>query len=154
MLREARPQDRPALVDLWVAAWQAAMPDIDFTTRRPWLEACLDELEAEGARLLVADWDGRPAGFATVDRDRARIDQLAVDPARQGHGIASALLEAARTLCPGGLELTVNRDNEPARRLYARHEFVEIAEGTNPTSGLPTLILRWTPHPGAAAARD
>ena len=29
----------PQLVDLWVAAWTQAMPQIDFEARRPWLVA-------------------------------------------------------------------------------------------------------------------
>ena len=125
------------------------MPAIDFAARRPWLEARLDALLGAGARILVAEIGGRPAGFATVDPDMAVVDQIAVDPARQGRGIASALIEAAKGICPCGLELTVNRDNAPARRLYDRHGFRTVAEGTNPASGLPTLVLRWMPEHGS-----
>ena len=63
----------------------------------------------------------------------------------QGRGVASRLLDRAKTLCPGGLNLIVNRDNAPARFLYARHGFIEISEGRNETSGLPTITMRWDP---------
>ena len=121
------------------------MPGIDFLERRAWLESFLDGLEAAGARVLVAEIDGRPAGFLTFDPGKTTIDQLAVDPALQGRGIASRLLDRAKALSPGGLDLIVNRDNAPARCLYARRGFVEISEGRNETSGLPTIAMRWDP---------
>ena len=121
------------------------MPEIDFVARRPWLDGCLDALVAAGARILVADLDGRPAGFVTVDQSRAMVDQLAVDPARQGRGLASVLLEGAKALCPDGVDLIVNSDNAVARRLYGRHGFTAMADATNPRSGLPTVLMRWTP---------
>ena len=121
------------------------MPEIDFVARRAWLDADLDALVAAGTRILVADAQGGAVGFLTVDLARAVIDQLAVAPRHQGRGIGSLLLEAAKALCPDALELVVNRDNAAARRLYARHGFRETAHGTNAASGLPTLVLRWTP---------
>lgn len=143
MLRDARDADRPALIDIWVAAWRAAMPEIDFDARRPWLEGRLDELAASGARLLVAEVDGAPVGFVTVDPARRHLDQLAVHPAHQGSGVADRLMEGAKALSPGGLALDVNAANARARRFYARHGFRPEAAGTNPRSGLPTLELRW-----------
>lgn len=120
------------------------MPDIDFEARRAWLDASLEAFAASGTRILVAEDDGQAAGFLTLDLQQGIIDQLAVAPGRQGRGIATALLDAAKALRPAGLELVVNRDNPAARRLYARHGFGEMSDGVNPASGLPTLTLRWT----------
>ena len=123
------------------------MPEIDFAARRPWLDAHLDALLASGARLLVAEARGAPAGFVTVDPARRHLDQLAVHPDHQGRGIADRLMAGAKALSPGGLALDVNAANARARRFYARHGFVAVATGTNPRSGLPTLALRWKPAP-------
>jgi putative acetyltransferase len=119
------------------------MPEIDFEARRPWLDAHLDALVASGVRLLVAEVGGAPVGFVTVDPVRRHLDQLAVHPDRQGSGIADRLMAGAKALSPAGLALEVNAANLRARRFYARHGFVETGSGTNPRSGLPTLILSW-----------
>ena len=144
-LRDARDADRPALLDLWVAAWRAAMPEIDFAARRPWLDGHLDALAAAGARILVAEADGMPAGFVAVDPARRHLDQIAVHPAHQGHGLADLLMAGAQALSPSGLVLDVNEANPRARRFYARHGFAPAGTGVNPRSGLPTLLLRWVP---------
>ena len=141
--RDAAAADRPALLDLWVLAWRGVLPEIDFEARRPWLDAHLDALLASGARLLVAEADGAPAGFVTVDPARRHLDQLAVHPRYQGGGVADRLMAGAKALSPDGLALEVNVDNARARRFYARRGFVEVGTGTNPRSGLSTLMLRW-----------
>lgn len=123
------------------------MPDIDFDARRPWFDGHLDGLMAAGARLLVADVDGTPAGFVAVDPARRHLDQLAVHPAHQGRGVADRLMDGAKAWSPDGLVLDVNAANARARRFYARHGFHAESVGVNPRSGLPTLRLRWRATP-------
>ena len=143
-LRAAEPSDRPALIDLWVSAWRLAMPQIDFEARRGWLDLHLEESVASGSIALVAEVRGDgPVGFVMVDPRREYLDQLAVDPAHQGSGVADILMAAAKSLSPAMLALDVNGDNERALRFYARHGFRTIATGSNPRSGLPTLLLQW-----------
>lgn len=142
-LRDAVAADRPGLLALWVLAWQAAMPAIDFEARRPWLDEHLDGLLVAGARLLVAEADRAPAGFVTVDPARRHLDQLVVHPAQGGRGLADRLMAGAKALSPDGLSLEVNADNGRARRFYARHGFAPVGAGTNVRSGLPTLLLLW-----------
>ncbi len=143
VLREARRGDRAGLVDLWVAAWRTAMPDVDFDARRVWFDRHLAALQGAGARILLAEAGSLPAGFVSVDPGRRHLDQLAVHPDHQRSGVASLLMEAAKALSPGGLVLDVNRDNTRARRFYAGQGFVELSAGCNPRSGLPTLRLIW-----------
>ena len=131
------------MLDLWVAAWRAAMPDIDFEARRPWCAGHLEALAAAGVRVAVAEAAGAVVGFVTVDPRRGHVDQLAVHPRAQGSGVADALIAFAKALAPGGLALDVNADNQRARRFYARHGFRTVATGVNARSGLPTLALRW-----------
>ena len=143
-VRVAESRDRPFLLDLWVAAWRLTMPQIDFEARRGWLDRHLDDSIASGNITLVAAFgDSAPAGFLMVDPGRGYVDQLAVDPAHRGSGVADVLIAAAKDLCPAMLELDVNRDNVRALRFYARHGFSTIATGSNPHSGLPTLLLQW-----------
>lgn len=120
------------------------MPQIDFETRRGWLDQHLDDSIRSGTVALVAERRGEvPVGFVTVDPRRGYVDQLAVAPSHQGFGVADALMSAAKDLSPASLELDVNRDNLRALRFYRRHGFRAIATGRNPRSGLPTLLLRW-----------
>ena len=120
------------------------MPDIDFEARRDWLSRHLDASAASGMTMLVAEArQAGPVGFVMVDPRRQYLDQLAVDPAYQGSGVADVMMAAAKTLSPSMLELDVNRDNARALRFYARHRFRTIATGFNPQSGLPTLLLQW-----------
>ena len=142
-LRDAGQADGAALLDLWVAAWRVAVPEIDFEARRGWLAHHLADLAAAGCRILVAEVEGTVAGFVTVDPRRRHLDQLAVHPAHQGRDVADRLMAGAKALSPAGLALEVNHDNGRARRFYARHGFETAGTGRNPNSGRPTLLLRW-----------
>jgi putative acetyltransferase len=142
-LRPLTAQDTQPVLDLWVEAWAATLPRIDFVARRPWLAARLDALARSGALIIVATVDGRPAGFLTLDPATGAIDQLAVAPCHWGTGVADALLHEARRLSPDGLTLSVNEANPRATRFYARQGFVRTGTGVNPASGLPVIEMRW-----------
>jgi putative acetyltransferase len=143
-LRRRGQEDLPRLADLWVASWLEAMPDIDFSARRPWFCDHLLQLEAAGA-VTICGFDGsnRAIGFVTVDPATGYLDQIAVAPEAKGSGAAALLLDEARRLSPNGLELDVNQENARALRFYEREGFKKIAEGANPRSGLKTWRLRW-----------
>lgn len=146
-VREGVGADRPALLDLWIDAWQAAMPAIDFEARRDWMEQRLDALAVAGATIMVACDDAGIAGFVTADPIRRDLDQLAVAPDRQGHGVARTLIDAAKALSPRGLTLSVNAGNPRAIALYLRMGFVVTGHGANPRSGLPVQTMAWMPEP-------
>ncbi|MGY1830504.1 GNAT family N-acetyltransferase [Geodermatophilus sp. SYSU D01180] len=99
--------------------------------RIPALHEDLAALRAAGLSWLVAR-DGATVLGALGRRDTGHgvdVDRLVVDPAhaRRGTGLAlvAAVLERA-----GRRPVTVStgRDNTPARRLYARAGFAEVAE--------------------------
>ena len=165
VLRRRENFDMEPLVDLWVASWQEAMPDIDFSARRDWLEDHIVGLEAKGFVTICAEehfpanqerfrvakmrpdkveehFPGRRLlGFVTLDPATGWVDQLAVAPSAKGGGAALLLLDEARRLAPRGLSLDVNVDNPRALRFYEREGFTRIGEGVNPHSGLATLRL-------------
>lgn len=153
------PDEVGPLLDLWVAAWTAAMPAIDFATRRDWFATRLSDSLAAGGRLIVRrDQGGVPTGFALVNAGTGYLDQLAVDPAYQGRGVATSLLTECKQACPTGLSLHVNTSNARAIRFYARHGFVVTGEAVNPRSGLPVWLMAWSgpdaeSSPGGAEAQ-
>jgi GNAT superfamily N-acetyltransferase len=81
-------------------------------------------------RVLIAEWDGKPAGFALyffnfstfVGRSGLYLEDLFVRPALRSHGIGRALLRAlariARDRGCGRMEWAVLDWNEPALKFY------------------------------------
>jgi putative acetyltransferase len=144
LLRSVEARDRPALVDLWVAAWCAAMPGLDFEARRAWFADHQDQLESAGAETILAEEpDGTPLGFLTIDAADGYLDQLVVAPAAQRRGIGRRLIAEARSISPGRLALQVNQDNPSAVRFYERQGFRKAGSGSNPRSGLPVWHMEW-----------
>jgi putative acetyltransferase len=136
-------EDLPALLDLWVESWQAAYPAIDFTARRGWVETRFAELQRRGARIIVAEAQGRLAGVVSVEPGTGYIDQIVVATQSQRRGIASGLIAAARRVSPDVLELHVNQDNAPAVAFYRREGFTVEGHDANPRSGAPTFRMTW-----------
>jgi putative acetyltransferase len=68
-----------------------------------------------------------------------------VAPEAWGSGVAAALLDAAKDLSPGGIELMVNKENARAIHFYQKHGFTYVGEGTNPVSGRPVDRMAWRP---------
>lgn len=139
------PAHLAELTDLWVSAWAAAMPSIDFEARRRWLVDHLGALRGRGALVWCAfdSANGQMAGFITLDLASGLIDQLAVAPSCQGSGAAEALLSLAKGEARGALALDVNEDNPRAIRFYEREGFVQAGQGVNPLSGLKTRRYEW-----------
>lgn len=148
-LRPAEQADRPALADLWVAAWTPVLPQIDFASRRAWFLDHWRGLEAGGAVAIVAETAAAPQGFMIFHPASGYIDQIAVASAAQGSGLAKLLLDWAKARCPDGLSLKVNQDNPRAARFYQREGFAIGGTGISAASGLALWDMAW-----AKADRD
>ncbi|MDE2361952.1 MAG: GNAT family N-acetyltransferase [Hyphomicrobiales bacterium] len=143
VLRAPAPGERTALLDLWVAAWDATFPDIDFDARRDWLTGHLAKIEASGAKTICAFDDDRPLGFVTIDPATGWLDQIAVHPDFFGTGVATKLLAAAKRISPARVKLDVNADNFRALRFYRREQFIRTGASVNALSGRETVVLEW-----------
>jgi putative acetyltransferase len=142
-VRPMLPQDLAQTLNMWVAAWQAAYPNIDFAARRGWTADRIAELERTGSRSLIALRDDRIVGALVVNPATGYLDQIVVATTDQGRGIAAMLLAEARRLSPQKLDLHVNQDNARAIGFYQKHGFVTVAEDVNPRSGAPIYRMRW-----------
>ena len=95
-------------------------------------EDFLRELESDQPviHVLIAEWDGKPAGFALyffnfstfVGRPGIYLEDLFVSPAMRSHGIGRALLRALARIAQekncGRMEWAVLDWNEPALKFY------------------------------------
>jgi putative acetyltransferase len=144
-VRPMLPADMPEMLDIWVAAWRAAYPAIDFEARRGWAVDHIAELERTGSQTIVALTDGRVVGALVVNPATGYLDQIVAALSYQGRGVSDALLADARRLSPTGLDLHVNQDNARAIRFYEKNGFKVTGEDVNPRSGAPIYQMSWRP---------
>ena len=143
-LRPYRVEDEDVAIELWRQTWQQAYPSIDFAARVAWWrERWRSELVANAA-IIVAEQENALVGFVTID-SKGYLDQLVVSPDHWGSSLASALVDEAKRLSPGGITLLVNNDNARAIRFYERNGFVRAGQDVNPISGRPVLRMAWKP---------
>lgn len=146
-LRRRETADLPEMLDLWVASWRAAYPEIDFDARRPWLTNQIETLEQDGAVTLCVFHEGALAGFVLIHPETGWLDQICVGEAYKGNGCAEELMDAARAISPGVVRLDVNADNVRALRFYERNHFVPVGRGENTLSGRATIQMEWRASP-------
>lgn len=147
LLRPYRADDMESAIALWQRAWAAAMPEIDFAARQPWWRERWNTKLVPNYTITVAERAGRVIGFLAVDPASGWLDQMVVDPALWGTGIAKTLIAEAKRMAPRGIGLDVNQSNGRAVRFYERMGFVRSGAGTNAVSGTPTWIYAWKPEP-------
>lgn len=140
-IRPALPEERLELEDLQRRA------SLALDEYREQLEANPDAIslpaeQIERGEVLVAELDGRVAGFAAIlaERDRAELDGLFVEPRHWRRGIGSALIEAAtHEALRRGLSLLSVVASPSAREFYERCGFT--VEGETPTRFGPALRM-------------
>ena len=141
-LRPYRAEDEDASIALWLRTWQLAYPSIDFVARVAWWrERWRNEL-VPNAAIIVAEQGPDQIGFVTIDAS-GYLDQLVVSPDHWGSKLATALVDEAKRLSPGGVTLKVNADNNRAIRFYERSGFTHAGEDVNPASKRLILKMEW-----------
>ncbi|MDO9410996.1 MAG: GNAT family N-acetyltransferase [Pseudolabrys sp.] len=144
-LRPYTPSDEDTAIELWRRTWAHHFPHIDFNARVAWWRERWRQDLIPVAHVVLAESDGTLTGFVTVDPKTHYLDQIVVAPEHWGQGIARALLDEAKRLSPGGLELLVNKDNARAIRFYEKHGFAYSGEDKNPVSGIAVNRMNWPP---------
>lgn len=135
-VRPARTEDDTALLALDADSWS---PESGFPSQLTDPPATFFSDRAGPADHLVAELDAQLVGYVRVTpaypmpegAHVLAVHGLAVAPDARGHGVGGALLEAteehARRRGARKITLNVFATNAPARRLYARHGYVEEA---------------------------
>ncbi len=141
MIRRATAADADRLAALFLRSWDAALPtvarahpDSACAPYWPWVIR-----EHEG-------WTTEDLAGVLVLHD-GWIEQLYLEPDRQGAGLGDAFVALAQQRCPDGLQLWTFQVNGPARRFYERHGFVaaELTDGSANEEHEPDVRYVWRP---------
>ncbi len=146
VLREFRETDRERLEEIVKSAWKNVTiwkiledmfgkvggKDWWYYKLKPLIELAKNDPE----RVIIAEYDGIVAGYATYSIDKATligtVGENAVDPNYGGKGIGSAMhREVLKRMKQAGMKIAkvttgLSDDQLPARKLYEKHGFKEI----------------------------
>ncbi len=144
VLRPATREDLPAIAEVHIRARDAAYPAMPRTLHPPHeAHAWVAGWDLTKYDVWVAESPGLVTGYARSDREW--LEDLYVDPAGQGTGIGSALLDLVKAQRPSGFCLWVFESNEPARGFYRRHGLVDLerTDGAGNEEREPDIRMAW-----------
>lgn len=139
-----RPDHRD-VSDLWIAGGRHGMSSFAGQDGRDWLFLHLENLHRAGAQTTCAfnSRTGGLAGFVTIDPVSGRLDQIAVAQSARGSGVATMLLNDAKRLSPGSIEIDVTEENPRAIRFCEREGFRKTGLGAPAANGARMWKMRW-----------
>jgi GNAT superfamily N-acetyltransferase len=158
-IRPATAEDGGFLADVVVEATRAqGRIPVGFDERQwrtGFTEQTMEQVRGQspGCTISVVEVDNESAGRLRITRTAGCIELCGIQllPGFQRRGIGAAIIEdlkaqAAAVGIP--VDLSVEKDNPDARRLYERLGFVQIAETDQECK------LRWDPQPGGGRLLD
>jgi ribosomal protein S18 acetylase RimI-like enzyme len=149
-LRAAAPEDAPRLRAIAHAAYEKYVPRIG---REPWPMRADYPAAIAAGRVVVIEADGAIVGYmvAWPEPDAYFVENVAVDPARQGRGAGRALIDhavrEARRHGPPALRLYTHATMHENIAMYIHMGFVETHRATE--HGLDRVFMRWDLATGA-----
>src|SRR4051812_4562570 len=142
-LRPATAADAPTVADIFLTSRALALPYLPVLHGPADVEQFFARLIAAGAVVVAVDDTDRPIGF--LGTAPGWVEHLYVEPDRQGEGTGSALLAAAKSAQPDGLDLWAFQRNARARRFYERRGFraVRFTDGATNQERTPDVLYHW-----------
>ncbi len=144
-LRDARPEDAPALARIHHAARAAALPGLVEAHTEHEVATWLAGHLMRRHRVRVAEADARAVGYLGSGLDPTHgpmVFHLYLDPAWRRRGIGSLLLAEALAAHPLRLSLYCLARNAPARAFYEGHGFraAAFSDGAGSEEGEPDVL--------------
>lgn len=149
MIRRADIGDAPAVADLWLQSFRAALPSVRVIHTEDQVRHWIRQVVIERYETWVICLDDEVVGMLALDG--TDIDQFYLAPEHRGQGLGDLLIAHAKTRRPECLRLWTFQVNEPAVRFYGRHGFRETArtDGAHNEEQEPDIQLEWIPAAGA-----
>ena len=149
-IRPYEPADEASVVEVWHRAGQA-----EYTYLPTWQAFTLEQAHAVFTQHIQPKcdlWVGTDSEriVAYLAMNGSTVDRLYVDPAEQGKGWGSRLIEFAKQQCLSDLDLFTHQENTRARALYERYGFVAVRFGISPPpESAPDVEYHWRPDGNA-----
>jgi GNAT superfamily N-acetyltransferase len=145
VLRPARPGDAGPVADVWLRSFDAALPTVRRAHPDDQVARWIADVLLPTHDAWVADADGAVVGVLALSP--GWVDQLYLAPDWRGRGLGDRFVALAKQRQPRGLHLWTFQVNEPARRFYRRHGFVEVesTDGSGNEEREPDVRFAWRP---------
>lgn len=143
-LRRAIPNDARAIADIHIAARRDALPYLPELHDDEETLGWIADTVIPNQEVWVANRGDTVDGYLAMSG--TELNDLYVRPGQQGKGIGRALLEKAKELSSGELQLWTFQRNDRARAFYERHGFVavEMTDGEGNEEREPDVRYAWS----------
>jgi ribosomal protein S18 acetylase RimI-like enzyme len=145
VIRRYQDQDEVAVLNVWFRSGKTT-----YTFLPTWQAFTYEEAKTVFRDRIVAKcevWVGEcdDVIVAYLAMDGSYIDRLYVAPAEQRNGWGKRLIEQAKLLSPGGLQLHTHQENHGARAFYETHGFEVVRLGISPPpESAPDVEYHWS----------
>jgi GNAT superfamily N-acetyltransferase len=146
-IRKFQDADQPAVVGVWHRAGLAAYPYLPtwqaFTLEKAaWV---FDTIIKPNNDIWVGTEQERIVAYLAIKG--SFIDRLYVDPPEWRKGWGTLLINFAKQLSTGGLELYTHQENLAGRAFYEYHGFKAVSFGISPPpESAPDVEYHWRPN--------
>ncbi|MBI1212003.1 MAG: GNAT family N-acetyltransferase [Alphaproteobacteria bacterium] len=144
-LRQATSADEPVIASIFLASRRDALPYLpELHSDADTLDHFTNEVPAR-CSVWLAEEDAHGIGFMAWNAETAHLDHLYLLPGYYRRGIGTMLLEKAKALSKGKVQLYAFQRNARARAFYERHGFKAIwfGDGSENEENEPDVLYEW-----------
>ncbi len=136
--------DRYALatVQMWRASMEQALGITDPHSWEEQLDYLRHIVQTNRVYLALDEATDQVVGMMAIGG--TELDQLYIHVDYQGRGVGTRLLDLAKAMSPGTLQLYTFAVNTNAQAFYERHGFTIISRGVERESGMADIRYEWT----------
>jgi len=144
-LRRAGPADGPAIAHLFIASRRDALPYLpELHTEDDTLDHFTNTVPAR-CEVWLAEEGAHLVGFMAWNAETEHLDHLYLQPGTYRRGTGTQLLDKAKALSRGKIQLYAFQRNVRARAFYEHHGFKAIwfGDGAENEEREPDVLYEW-----------